>query len=134
MGRWQGPLGCRGGFPWLRGEDRVPVTPCRHRALPPPQPVVRKQHNSGYKHKANVKAYYSQFEEAVLQSQIEEQIRSRMVSVACLCGAQGMLLVASEWEEGVWPRGWCEGAMGSSAGHAHDGTAWECGSCRHSWL
>lgn len=26
------------------------------------QPVVRKQHNSGYKHKSNVKSYYMQFE------------------------------------------------------------------------
>jgi U1 small nuclear ribonucleoprotein C len=27
------------------------------------QAVVRKQHNSGYKHKSNVKAYYLQFDE-----------------------------------------------------------------------
>eukprot|EP00887_Chlorella_sp_A99_P004062 scaffold11.g4062.t1 len=37
-------------------------------------PVVRKQHNSGYKHKANVKAYYSQFEEAEHAALIERQI------------------------------------------------------------
>jgi U1 small nuclear ribonucleoprotein C len=28
-------------------------------------PAVRKQHNSGYKHKSNVKAYYLQLEEAM---------------------------------------------------------------------
>lgn len=27
------------------------------------QPLVRRQHNSGFKHKANVKAYYLQYEE-----------------------------------------------------------------------
>ena len=32
-------------------------------------PVVRKQHNTGYKHKANVKSYYTQFMEAQMAQQ-----------------------------------------------------------------
>mmetsp|Transcript_10603 Transcript_10603/g.48710 ORF Transcript_10603/g.48710 Transcript_10603/m.48710 type:complete len:90 (-) Transcript_10603:974-1243(-) len=31
-------------------------------------PSVRKQHNAGYKHKANVRNYYMQFEEQTTQS------------------------------------------------------------------
>ncbi|KFM22810.1 U1 small nuclear ribonucleoprotein C [Auxenochlorella protothecoides] len=42
-------------------------------------PVVGKQHNSGYKHKANVKSYFTQFEETMQQRQLEAQIRARMV-------------------------------------------------------
>eukprot|EP00884_Botryococcus_braunii_P018499 jgi/Botrbrau1/5332/Bobra.0346s0006.1 len=37
-------------------------------------PVVRKQHNTGYKHKANVRNYYMQFEEAQTQSLIDNKI------------------------------------------------------------
>jgi U1 small nuclear ribonucleoprotein C len=37
-------------------------------------PVVRKQHNSGFKHKANVRNYYMQFEEAQTQSLIDDKI------------------------------------------------------------
>lgn len=37
-------------------------------------PVVRKQHNSGYKHKANVRNYYMQFEESQTQSLIDSKI------------------------------------------------------------
>ncbi|KDD72909.1 hypothetical protein H632_c2748p1 [Helicosporidium sp. ATCC 50920] len=44
--------------------------------------MVRKQHNSGFKHKANVKAYYALFEGAMQQIQIEEQIRARMMNRA----------------------------------------------------
>eukprot|EP01024_Parvocaulis_polyphysoides_P061917 TRINITY_DN6935_c0_g1_i1.p2 TRINITY_DN6935_c0_g1~~TRINITY_DN6935_c0_g1_i1.p2 ORF type:complete len:143 (-),score=14.63 TRINITY_DN6935_c0_g1_i1:127-555(-) len=38
-------------------------------------PAVRKQHNSGYKHKANVRNYYMQFEE--IQSQVALDTRMR---------------------------------------------------------
>ena len=38
------------------------------------QPVVRKQHNTGYKHKANVRNYYMQFEEAQTQDLIDNKI------------------------------------------------------------
>lgn len=38
------------------------------------QPVVRKQHNTGYKHKANVRNYYMQFEEAQTQNLIDSKI------------------------------------------------------------
>jgi U1 small nuclear ribonucleoprotein C len=37
-------------------------------------PVVRKQHNSGFKHKANVRNYYMQFEETQTQSAIDDKI------------------------------------------------------------
>ncbi|EIE18536.1 zf-U1-domain-containing protein [Coccomyxa subellipsoidea C-169] len=37
-------------------------------------PVVRKQHNDGYKHKANVRNYYMQFEESQTQSLIDSKI------------------------------------------------------------
>lgn len=37
-------------------------------------PVVRKQHNSGFKHKANVRNYYMQFEESQTQSAIDDKI------------------------------------------------------------
>jgi len=39
------------------------------------QPSVRKQHNSGYKHKANVRAYYQQFEQQQTQSLIDQRIK-----------------------------------------------------------
>lgn len=62
-----------------------------HCSLHFPQPMVRKQHNSGFKHKANVKAYYALFEGAMQQIQIEEQIRARMVRVwACQAGLCGV--------------------------------------------
>ncbi|CAK0785943.1 hypothetical protein CVIRNUC_009156 [Coccomyxa viridis] len=38
-------------------------------------PVVRKQHNTGYKHKANVRNYYMQFEETQTQDEIDIKIR-----------------------------------------------------------
>lgn len=74
--------------------------------LPPislPQPVVRKQHNSGYKHKANVKSYFTQFEETMQQRQLEAQIRARMVrgvwAQRCPASFTGMPLSALR----VWP-------------------------------
>ncbi|KAG0461171.1 hypothetical protein HPP92_021468 [Vanilla planifolia] len=39
-------------------------------------PSVRKQHNAGYKHKANVRSYYQQFEEQQTQSLIDQRIKS----------------------------------------------------------
>eukprot|EP00891_Asterochloris_glomerata_P007816 jgi/Astpho2/7816/gw1.00117.121.1_t len=35
---------------------------------------VRKQHNAGYKHKANVRNYYMQFEEAQTQMMIDNKL------------------------------------------------------------
>ena len=42
------------------------------------QPVVRKQHNTGYKHKANVRNYYMQFEEAQTQDLIDSKIMEHL--------------------------------------------------------
>lgn len=46
-------------------------------------PAVRKQHNAGYKHKANVRNYYMQFEAADTQNMLDNKLkeyeaRSRM--------------------------------------------------------
>mmetsp|Transcript_29970 Transcript_29970/g.74332 ORF Transcript_29970/g.74332 Transcript_29970/m.74332 type:complete len:121 (-) Transcript_29970:535-897(-) len=39
-------------------------------------PSVRKQHNAGYKHKANVRNYYMQFEEQTTQSLMETKLKA----------------------------------------------------------
>ncbi|KAJ0968269.1 hypothetical protein J5N97_025186 [Dioscorea zingiberensis] len=41
-------------------------------------PSVRKQHNAGYKHKANVRTYYQQFEEQQTQSLIDQRIKEHL--------------------------------------------------------
>ena len=42
----------------------IPFSQPSNSLLPPTlQPVVRRQHNSGYKHKSNVKSYFMQFNE-----------------------------------------------------------------------
>ncbi|KAJ7530093.1 hypothetical protein O6H91_15G078700 [Diphasiastrum complanatum] len=41
-------------------------------------PSVRKQHNAGYKHKANVRAYYQQFEEQQTQSLIDQKVKEHL--------------------------------------------------------
>ncbi|XP_050238918.1 U1 small nuclear ribonucleoprotein C [Mercurialis annua] len=41
-------------------------------------PSVRKQHNAGYKHKANVRNYYQQFEEQQTQSLIDQRIKEHL--------------------------------------------------------
>ncbi|KAI5429519.1 Multidrug resistance protein 1 [Lathyrus oleraceus] len=41
-------------------------------------PYVRKQHNSGYKHKANVRSYYLQFEEQQTHSLIDQRIKEQL--------------------------------------------------------
>lgn len=43
-------------------------------------PAVRKQHNAGYKHKANVREYYEQFEEKQTQSLIDQRIREQLAA------------------------------------------------------
>ncbi len=53
------------------------------------QPVVRKQHNAGYKHKANARNYFLTFEESQTQNMIESKVkeyeeRSRIVSSKCI--------------------------------------------------
>ncbi|KAG8653812.1 U1 small nuclear ribonucleoprotein C [Manihot esculenta] len=45
-------------------------------------PSVRKQHNAGYKHKANVRAYYQQFEEQQTQSLIDQRIKEHLGQAA----------------------------------------------------
>ncbi|XP_078156324.1 U1 small nuclear ribonucleoprotein C-1-like [Carex rostrata] len=44
-------------------------------------PSVRKQHNAGYKHKANVRSYYQQFEEQQTQSLIDQRIKEHLGQV-----------------------------------------------------
>ncbi|GMP76800.1 hypothetical protein CsSME_00033322 [Camellia sinensis var. sinensis] len=44
-------------------------------------PSVRKQHNSGYKHKANIRAYYQQFEQQQTQSLIDQKIKEHLGEV-----------------------------------------------------
>ncbi|KAM3357935.1 U1 small nuclear ribonucleoprotein C isoform X2 [Capsicum galapagoense] len=41
-------------------------------------PSVRKQHNAGYKHKANVRTYYLKFEEEQTQILIDQKIKERL--------------------------------------------------------
>ncbi|CAN6817225.1 unnamed protein product [Brassica oleracea var. botrytis] len=45
-------------------------------------PSVRKQHNAGYKHKANVRIYYQQFEEQQTQSLIDQRIKEHLGQAA----------------------------------------------------
>ncbi|XP_004494316.1 U1 small nuclear ribonucleoprotein C [Cicer arietinum] len=45
-------------------------------------PSVRKQHNAGYKHKANVRSYYLQFEEQQTQSLIDQRIKEHLGQAA----------------------------------------------------
>ncbi|KAJ4727582.1 U1 small nuclear ribonucleoprotein C [Melia azedarach] len=45
-------------------------------------PSVRKQHNAGYKHKANVRSYYQQFEEQQTQSLIDQRIKEHIGQTA----------------------------------------------------
>ncbi|KAI4304138.1 hypothetical protein MLD38_039689 [Melastoma candidum] len=45
-------------------------------------PSVRKQHNAGYKHKANVRLYYQQFEEQQTQSIIDQRIKEHLGQAA----------------------------------------------------
>ncbi|KAK1287839.1 U1 small nuclear ribonucleoprotein C [Acorus calamus] len=45
-------------------------------------PSVRKQHNNGYKHKANVRTYYQQFEEQQTQSLIDQRIKEHLGQAA----------------------------------------------------
>ena len=48
--------------------------------------MVRKQHNTGYKHKANVRNYYMQFEEAQTQELIDSKIMEHLAKAGA--GAQ----------------------------------------------
>lgn len=41
-------------------------------------PSVRKQHNAGYKHKANVREYYQQFEQLQTQTLIDQKIKEHL--------------------------------------------------------
>ncbi|XP_042515724.1 U1 small nuclear ribonucleoprotein C-like [Macadamia integrifolia] len=45
-------------------------------------PSVRKQHNAGYKHKANVRSYYQQFEEQQTQSLIDQRVKEHLGQTA----------------------------------------------------
>ncbi|CAF2141403.1 unnamed protein product, partial [Brassica rapa subsp. narinosa] len=55
------------------------------------QPSVRKQHNAGYKHKANVRIYYHQFEEQQTQSLIDQRIKEHLGQVGGVFNQQHML-------------------------------------------
>ncbi|CAG7894147.1 unnamed protein product, partial [Brassica rapa] len=54
-------------------------------------PSVRKQHNAGYKHKANVRIYYQQFEEQQTQSLIDQRIKEHLGQVGGVFNQQHML-------------------------------------------
>ncbi|KAG9128734.1 hypothetical protein Leryth_021472 [Lithospermum erythrorhizon] len=41
-------------------------------------PSVRKQHNAGYKHKANVRTYYQQYEAQLNQSLIDQKVKEHL--------------------------------------------------------
>ncbi|KAL8513479.1 hypothetical protein ACS0TY_012805 [Phlomoides rotata] len=41
-------------------------------------PSVRKQHNAGYKHKANVRNYYQQYEAQLNQSLIDQKVKEHL--------------------------------------------------------
>ncbi|XP_010265587.1 PREDICTED: U1 small nuclear ribonucleoprotein C-like isoform X2 [Nelumbo nucifera] len=45
-------------------------------------PSVRNQHSAGYKHKANVRSYYQQFEEQQTQSLIDQRIKEHLGQTA----------------------------------------------------
>lgn len=45
-------------------------------------PSVRKQHNAGYKHKANVRLYYQKLEEEQTQILIDQKIKERLGQAA----------------------------------------------------
>lgn len=63
-------------------------------------PSVRKQHNAGYKHKANVRTYYQQFEEQQTQSLIDQRIKEHLSGQA----AYGQIGAAyAAWRPGVRP-------------------------------
>ncbi|TQD94971.1 hypothetical protein C1H46_019402 [Malus baccata] len=49
-------------------------------------PSVRKQHNAGYKHKANVREYYQQFEQEQTQSLIDQRIKEHLGNSAAYGG------------------------------------------------
>ncbi|CAL5325408.1 unnamed protein product [Camellia sinensis] len=61
--------------------NSVAVTGSRHRPPPSPNrllPSVREQHNAGYKHKANARTYYQQFEAQQNQSLIHQKIKEHL--------------------------------------------------------
>ncbi|CAK9175886.1 unnamed protein product [Ilex paraguariensis] len=45
-------------------------------------PSVRKQHNTGYKHKANVRTYYQQYEAQLNQSLIDQKVKEHLGQAA----------------------------------------------------
>ncbi|KAL8026201.1 hypothetical protein ABFX02_14G012200 [Erythranthe guttata] len=45
-------------------------------------PSVRKQHNSGYKHKANIRSYYQKFEEQQTQILLDQKIKEHLGQAA----------------------------------------------------
>ncbi|CAM6008662.1 unnamed protein product [Sphagnum balticum] len=52
------------------------------------QPSVRKQHCAGYKHKANVRQYYQQFEEQQTQSLIDQKVKEHLGQTAAAFAQQ----------------------------------------------
>lgn len=45
------------------------------------QPAVRKQHNAGFKHKANVRAYFLQFEQQETEDMLEKKMADNMAKI-----------------------------------------------------
>ena len=45
------------------------------------QPSVRKQHNAGFKHKANVRAYFLQFEQQETEDMLEKKMADNMAQL-----------------------------------------------------
>ncbi|KAJ6931904.1 U1 small nuclear ribonucleoprotein C [Populus alba x Populus x berolinensis] len=62
-------------------------------------PSVRKQHNAGYKHKANVRIYYQQFEEQQTQSIIDQRIKEHLGQTAAFQQVGAALQSASNGPE-----------------------------------
>ncbi|KAH9608311.1 hypothetical protein KSS87_007798 [Heliosperma pusillum] len=62
-------------------------------------PSVRKQHNAGYKHKANVRTYYQQFEEQQTQSLIDQRIKEHLSGQT----AFGIGATFAAWRPGMRP-------------------------------
>ncbi|GAB2210345.1 hypothetical protein Droror1_Dr00015610 [Drosera rotundifolia] len=63
-------------------------------------PSVRKQHNAGYKHKANVRTYYQQFEEQQTQSLIDQRIKEHLGQAAAFQQVGGPF---AAWQRGRPP-------------------------------
>lgn len=60
-------------------------------------PSVRKQHNAGYKHKANVRSYYQQFEAQQNQSLIDQKIKEHLGQSAYQVSTQSAYQISASY-------------------------------------